>query len=133
MSEKRRVDVAEVIVRDAENRVLVVRGRHGLWGFPGGAREEGESFAEAAVRETREETGLEIEVAGLAGVLEKARLLFLFFEARVVAGTAALQDDEDVVEVRWVDDEEAVRLLTVYPNAKHVLAGPPAIYFAARE
>jgi 8-oxo-dGTP diphosphatase len=56
-----------VLFRDGRV-LLVMRGkqpRGGLWSLPGGKLEPGESDAEAAVREVREETGLAAELAGL--------------------------------------------------------------------
>lgn len=56
-----------VVVR--EGRILIGKrpaGKHleGLWEFPGGAVEPGETPEEAVVRELREETGLEVRVSG---------------------------------------------------------------------
>ena len=48
--------------------LLQQRGDNGQWGFPGGAVEPGERLQEAAVREIREETGLEVQVDRLIGV-----------------------------------------------------------------
>ncbi len=60
MSEIRIAAALAVVLRD--DRVLLVRRRNrpdaGLWGFPGGKLEAGESVEAAAVRELREETGL---------------------------------------------------------------------------
>jgi 8-oxo-dGTP pyrophosphatase MutT (NUDIX family) len=48
--------------------LLQRRGDNGEWGFPGGAVELGETAHDAAVRETREETGIPIAITGLIGV-----------------------------------------------------------------
>lgn len=64
--------VAAVIIRDGE--ILLVKRAYepskGKWSIPGGSVEWGEPLVEALKREVREETGLEIEVDGLAGVFD---------------------------------------------------------------
>ena len=52
-----------------EGKVLLQkRGDSGKWGFPGGAIELGEKPEETAVRELKEETGLDVEVESLIGI-----------------------------------------------------------------
>lgn len=69
------VGVGVVIWRDG--RVLLVRRakppRQGEWSLPGGAQELGETVFEAARREVREETGLEVEITGLITVVDAIR------------------------------------------------------------
>lgn len=58
-----------VIVEDPHGQILLQRRIDtGLWGIPGGSMELGESFEEAAIREVREETGLDVEHLSLLGL-----------------------------------------------------------------
>ncbi|MDY6774175.1 MAG: NUDIX hydrolase [Candidatus Nanohaloarchaea archaeon] len=70
---RHRVAVDTIIEKGGEI-VLVKRARDpfkGLWAIPGGHVEEGERVREAARREAREETGLEIEIEELHGVYDE--------------------------------------------------------------
>lgn len=66
-ADARVVEVAAALIRDAAGRYLITRrtaGTHlaGLWEFPGGKREPGETLAECLRRELGEELGAEFEV-----------------------------------------------------------------------
>jgi ADP-ribose pyrophosphatase YjhB (NUDIX family) len=67
-----KVDVRAAVF-DGE-RLLFVRERSsGLWSLPGGWADVGDSASQVAVRETREETGLEVRAVKLVAALDKAR------------------------------------------------------------
>ncbi len=116
-SPERRLVVAAVM-RDAGGRLLVARraaGQHleGLWEFPGGAVEAGETAEEALARELREELGVPIAVGDpitFSWHRDATReILLLFYAARLVAGVPhGLQGQE----VRWVTPAELAALPT---------------------
>lgn len=81
------------------------------WELPGGHAEPGETFEEAAARETLEETGVSIEVAGLLAVCvhewheRLQRKLICFFDGVAATGaTPRLSPDEpEIRDAAWLD------------------------------
>jgi 8-oxo-dGTP diphosphatase len=64
--------VGVVVLRD-DQVLMIRRGREprmGQWSIPGGKQELGETWQETAVREVREETGVEIDVIGIVDVVD---------------------------------------------------------------
>jgi 8-oxo-dGTP pyrophosphatase MutT (NUDIX family) len=60
---------ASVLARDEHGRVLLLRRTdNGLWTIPTGGLKKGETIRECAIRECREETGIDVEITGLVGV-----------------------------------------------------------------
>ena len=70
---------AVTLIVDQDQRLLMMkRTDSGLWGIPGGAVELGEVIEEAAKRETREETNLEIVEMSLFGVFSGPELYYKY-------------------------------------------------------
>ena len=101
---------AAVVVQDGRGRVLLVRHSYGKerWSLPGGAVDQGESPAEAAVREAREEAGVEVELDHLIGVYylrsRKDGLRFMF-AARITSGEPSAADADEIAEIGWFDPD----------------------------
>jgi ADP-ribose pyrophosphatase YjhB (NUDIX family) len=115
------VVAASAFVQDADGRVLLIqRSDNGLWSLPGGAQEVGEFVAQAAERETKEETGYDVKVTDLVGVYsdpnhvmayedgEVRQQFALLFRAELVGGEPATSDESP--QVRWVDATELEQL-----------------------
>lgn len=112
------VPTASVITFDDRGRVLLVRAAEsGLWTTPGGMVEPHELPAEAAVRETWEETGVFVELTRVIGVFggpvcgvkygngDELSWVATLFAAKPVGGTPH-PDGEETLEVRYFDRDE---------------------------
>jgi ADP-ribose pyrophosphatase YjhB (NUDIX family) len=99
-----------VAVIDAASRLLLTRREDfEVWCLPGGAVDEGESLAAAAVREVAEETGLAVELTRLVGVYSRPKLggyhtLALF--AALPRGGLLRLDPHEVVEAGWFEHDD---------------------------
>lgn len=117
------IGVGAVVFRGGD--VLVIRrGKApfiGQWSIPGGGLHEGERLEDAAVREVREETGVEIRLIGLIGVFEalpKTRegegflrhTLMIDYAAEWVSGEPVAGDD--AADAAFVPYGEALRLVS---------------------
>jgi 8-oxo-dGTP pyrophosphatase MutT (NUDIX family) len=117
------------IIRDDSERVLFIRrADDGRWGLPAGAVDPGETPAQAIVREVREETGLVVRPARVAGVFggqgyrhrypngDEAEWVVAVFECDVIGGELAPADGE-ALELRYFTPEDAPTLQLPYPRS----------------
>ena len=105
------VPAASAVVVDTDGNIVLQRRRDNeMWALPGGAMELGESVAQCAIRETREETGLDVEVTGVVGIYSDPKHVFAYDDgevrqefsicllARVTGGTIAVSDESHEVK-----------------------------------
>ncbi|MEV5481031.1 MULTISPECIES: NUDIX hydrolase [Streptomyces] len=122
------VPAASAIVVDDCGRVLLQRRRdNGMWALPGGAMNIGESLPECAIRETREETGFQVEIAGIVGTYTNPHHVFAYddgevrqefsvcFLARPLSGQLAVS--EESTDVRWFEPGE-IDALPMVPSIR---------------
>ena len=108
------------IIFDAQGRVLLAHRRDmDAWNLPGGAVEPGELPTEAAIREVREETGLEVGIMRLVGVYgkESGDLLVFAFECAVIGGELTTSDESNATTPYSVSQK--LQFLTVGDEASH--------------
>jgi 8-oxo-dGTP diphosphatase len=110
-----------VVVWRGDQFLLIKRGkppRLGQWSIPGGLQELGETVREAAAREIKEETNIEIEITALVDVIDgithdeqqavKSHYTLIDFAARYVSGEAVAGDD--AMDVGWFRLEDLANL-----------------------
>jgi len=111
-----------VVVRDgARGPEVVLAGRvaDGSWVFPKGTPDPGETIEETALREVREETGIEVRITRPLGTMEyqfaadglRVHKVVHFFVMEAIGGDLTRHDAE-YDDVRWVPVAEARRMLS---------------------
>ena len=102
--------LAVVVIVSREDRILMVKRdiepMMGRWSFPSGYVDRGEVVEEAAVREVREETSVEVKLDRLLGVYSgrDAPVVLIAYAARVTGGSATAGDETQAVEWFALDD-----------------------------
>jgi 8-oxo-dGTP diphosphatase len=99
-----------VAVIDNERVLLTKREDFEVWCLPGGGVEADESLAEGAIREVREETGLDVELTSLVGVYSRVGGMendvhAILFRAKPIGGELRLQPGE-TIEVTYFPFED---------------------------
>jgi 8-oxo-dGTP pyrophosphatase MutT (NUDIX family) len=100
------------VTNDAGQILLIRRSDNDNWALPGGAVDLGESLPQAAIRETKEETGVDCEVTGLSGIYTDPHHIILYtsngevrqefsivLTARAIGGQPT--PSSETSEVRW--------------------------------
>jgi 8-oxo-dGTP diphosphatase len=116
--------VVGATIPEQDGRVLLTRRTispgHGLWTFPGGFVDFDETVTAAAVRETREETGLEVALDGLLDVYSyPASPIIVVYRARVIGGTLTPCPENDLLE--WVAPERIPWDSLAFPSTRAAL------------
>jgi 8-oxo-dGTP pyrophosphatase MutT (NUDIX family) len=130
-----------IVLRDSDQgpEVLLVqrnpeqRFMGGAWVFPGGATDPGEDHAEAARREAKEESGLDLDPEHLVPFSRwitpehvKVRFDTWFYVAAAPPGAEPVCDGEECVDLRWLTPGEALaagerdELMLMFPTVKHL-------------
>ncbi|MBX3074778.1 NUDIX hydrolase [Candidatus Obscuribacterales bacterium] len=119
-----------VVVVNKENKILLVRHKKGnqrYWVLPGGRLEYGETFEECAIRELKEETGLDVEVERFLFLSEalapdrSRHIVNIFIKAKVVGGTMKLGDEPVLAGVDFLPLEDLAKLTLFPPVSDEIL------------
>ncbi|WP_042199303.1 NUDIX hydrolase [Paenibacillus camerounensis] len=111
------------IVENEEGHILLVKTYHGGWVCPGGQVETGENLMDALIREIKEESGIDVTVSQLYGVVSNTGVhkwydgvtavptkVMLDFICKPVGGELCTSDETS--DCRWVAKEQVLELIT---------------------
>ncbi|WP_410614740.1 NUDIX hydrolase [Amycolatopsis sp. lyj-109] len=115
-------------IQDDEGRILMIRRTdNNLYSIPGGQLELGETLSQAAVREVREETGIECEVTGVVGLYSDPNHVIAYDDGEVrqefsicfaaIALSGQPRTSSESKEVLWVLPE-TLEQLSIHPSIR---------------
>lgn len=132
--------VTLVWVQNADKTLLIQEAQpfcRGQWSMPGGRREPGEAIEQAAIREAREEAGVDVRLSGLVHIDQRLRdagglpdRLRFVFRAEVIGGDLKHTADEHSLRAAWftLAEIEALDLRSpVIPRLVQRAAARPAL------
>ena len=116
-----------VVVRRDDQYLLVQERKHGQpWYLPAGGVERGESLVDAALRETREEAGIAVDIEGILRIehspFSAGARVRVFFSARPVDDTPPKQaPDSETLQAQWFRFDELSNLVLRGEDVRHIL------------
>lgn len=115
MPSPQRVEIVAGVVIEQDAKFLLVQevraAVRGLWNFPGGKVDVGETFEQAAVREAKEEVGLEVKLVQALPVFHPRAdgPVFHYFIATILSGQLNIQEDE-LLDAQWLTADQILAL-----------------------
>ncbi len=108
--------IVSVCIQEEGKFLIVQEGipkAYGLWNLPGGHLDDEEDLLEGAMREAKEETGLDIEITGIMSIqrnmIHGLNHVRIIFNAKRIGGEIAFDKDE-ILDVKWVTPEDAEKM-----------------------
>ena len=96
-----------------DDKVLMVQEAkeyvYGLWNYPAGRLDDTENVFDGAIRETKEETGYDVELTGILSIIDhingEENILKITFNANIIGGSLTF-DKKELLDVKWIAIDE---------------------------
>ena len=114
------------VVIEQDGKYLLVQEKqpkaYGKWNLPGGRVDAGETLAQAAVREAKEECGYDVELGEQLLIIHQAADLPVIpsFKAHIVGGELRFPEDE-ILDVKWFSLDEIKTMENELRNKEYVI------------
>ncbi|KAB2338649.1 NUDIX hydrolase [Cytobacillus depressus] len=101
------------MIINQDDKVLLVKGYKRGWEFPGGFVNSEESIKAAAIREAKEESGIDIELTDFLGVEHhiKKTSIVVVFKGRPIGGT--IETSNETKDVGYFDLNESLKIMAI--------------------
>lgn len=107
--------IVTVCIKEKDKFLIIQEGipkAYGLWNLPGGHLDDNESIIDGAIREAKEETGLDIELTGILSIqrsLVNENIVRIVFNAKKISGTITY-DKNEILDCKWITIEELKKM-----------------------
>lgn len=104
---------AATIVLNEKEEILLIKGPLRGWEMPGGIVELGESLKDGAIRETKEESGIDVEIVRFCGIFQNVQksICYTLFLAKPIGGH--LRTSSESLEVGFFPIEQALEMISI--------------------
>ncbi len=103
--------IVTVCIKEKDKFLIIQEGipkAYGLWNLPGGHLDDNESIIDGAIREAKEETGLDVELIGILSIqrsLVNENIVRIVFNAKKISGNITY-DKNEILDCKWITIEE---------------------------
>lgn len=107
--------IVSVCIKEEDKFIIIQEGipkAYGLWNLPGGKLDDNESIIEGALREGKEETGLDIEITGILAIhrsLIDENIVRIIFNAKKISENINF-DKNEILDCKWITVEEMEKM-----------------------